>query len=225
MSEHVHVHVPEELGESDEGAGSHSPLFEFAAVVLLSAAAIGTAWSGYQASRWSGREAHQFAEAEALHSRSTRAVAQASAHRIEDVSEFERWLDLSTQGNQALAELHLEHFRPELRTAFDAWQAQDPLNNPAAVHSPLEMPQYEPAEAATAASLEKRADRRITGGTDARERADKYVLTTVFFASVLFFAGVSLRIRGSRLRLVVLGLGTALLVYGGVQLIVLPTLY
>jgi hypothetical protein len=87
------------------------------------------------------------------------------------------------------------------------------------------MPQYEPAEAATAASLEKRADRRITGGTDARERADEYVLTTVFFASVLFFAGVSLRIRGSRLRLVVLGIGTALLVYGGVQLIVLPTLY
>ncbi len=62
-------------------------------------------------------------------------------------------------------------------------------------------------------------------GTTARDRADEYVLTTVFFASVLFFAGISLRISREGLRMVVIGLGIAFLAYGAVQLILLPTLW
>jgi hypothetical protein len=47
----------------------------------------------------------------------------------------------------------------------------------------------------------------------------------VFFASVLFFAGISLRIASERLRMGILGLGVAFLVYGVVQIILLPTLW
>jgi VIT1/CCC1 family predicted Fe2+/Mn2+ transporter len=46
----------------------------------------------------------------------------------------------------------------------------------------------------------------------------------VFFASVLFFAGISLRIGREWLRMAVLGLGVAFLGYGVVHLILLPTL-
>ncbi len=120
---------------------------------------------------------------------------------------------------------HVQHFRPELRVAFDAWLAQDPLHNPAAAPTPLKMPQYQPAEAANATRLEQHADKLLEDGTTARDRADEYVLTTVFFASVLFFAGISLRIRLIGLRIVVLGVGLASFAYGAVQLIVLPTLW
>ena len=47
----------------------------------------------------------------------------------------------------------------------------------------------------------------------------------MFFASVLFFAGISLRISKERLRMSVLGLGVAFLVYGVAQIILLPTLW
>jgi len=87
------------------------------------------------------------------------------------------------------------------------------------------MPQYQPAEAANATRLEQHADKLLEDGTTARDRADEYVLTTVFFASVLFFAGISLRIRLIGLRIVVLGVGLASFAYGAVQLIVLPTLW
>jgi len=225
VSEHVHQHVPEELAEAGDASGARARILEILAVVMLSTAAIGTAWSGYQAARWAGREAHRFAEADALHAKSTRAVTRAGEDRLQDLSDFERWLDLQTTGNLPLADFHAQHFRDEFRPAFDAWLAQDPLNDPNAIPTPLKMPQYRPAEAARADQLEAEADHTLEVGTTARDRADEYVLTTVFFASVLFFAGISLRISREGLRMVVVGLGIAFLVYGAVQLIVLPTLW
>jgi hypothetical protein len=225
VSEHVHQHVPEELQEPDEAGTGRDRILEVLAIVLLSAAAIGTAWSGYQAARWSGREAHNFAIADALHARSTRAVIGAGEDRVQDLADFERWLDLETLGDQGLADLHAAHFRGELRTAFDAWLAQNPLNNPTAIPTPLKMPEYRRAEATRAKQLETDADQLVEDGATARDHADEYVLTTVFFASVLFFAGISLRITRKRLRMGILGLGVAFLLYGVVQIILLPTLW
>jgi len=225
VSEHVHQHVPEELQESGYADTRRERVFEVLAIVLLSAAAIGTAWSGYQAARWSGREAHNFALAEGSHAKSTRAVVSAGEARVQDLADFERWLDLETTGDQTRANLHAAHFRGELRTAFDAWLAQDPLNNPNAIPTPLKMPQYHQAEAERAAQLETNADHLIEDGSTARERADEYVLITVFFASVLFFAGISMRISRDRLRMSVLGLGVAFFLYGVVQIFLLPTLW
>jgi len=72
VSEHVHQHVPEELQEPWHAGAGRERIFEVLAIALLSTAAIGTAWSGYQAARWSGREAHNFAIADASCARSTR---------------------------------------------------------------------------------------------------------------------------------------------------------
>lgn len=217
--------MPEELQESRHAGTGREQILEVLAIVLLSAAVIGTAWSGYQAARWSGREAHDFALAAALHAKSTRAVTRAGEDRVQDLADFERWLDLETTGDQALANLHADHFRGALRSAFDAWLMQDPLNNPTAIPTPLKMPQYHQAEDERANHLEAAADHLLEDGATARDRADEYVLTTVFFASVLFFAGISLRISRERLRMGILGLGVAFLLYGVVQIILLPTLW
>lgn len=82
MSEHVHQHVPEELQEPWHADAGRERIFEILAIALLSAAAIGTAWSGYQAARWSGREAHNFALADTLHAKSTRSVIRAGEDRF-----------------------------------------------------------------------------------------------------------------------------------------------
>jgi hypothetical protein len=51
---------------------------------------------------------------------------------------------------------------------------------------------------------------------------DKYVLSTVFFAAVLFFAGISLRLDWQPLRVGVLCLGGAMLLGGAVFVLTLP---
>ena len=98
--------------------------------------------------------------------------------------------------------------------------AQQPERDPhAAEHAPVH-----PGRGRPATKLETAADQLVEDGATARDRADEYVLTTVFFASVLFFAGISLRITRPVLRMVILGLGVAFLGYGVVQIFLLPTL-
>jgi hypothetical protein len=222
MAEHVHLHTPHELSEPGAGTTHRERTLELLATLLLSIATVGIAWSGYQAARWSGIEARHYAEANTARTLANRASTAAGQDRLQDLLNFNRWLDASTQGNATLTRVYEARFRPEFRPAFQAWLLQDPLNNPAATPSPLLMPQYHPQEAALVNQLERKADRAFTGGRDATERTDAYVFSTVFFASVLFFAGISMRFAWLEMRIVVLGLGGLCLVYALIRVASLP---
>jgi len=222
MSE-VHVHAPPELGESaSRSAERREHRWELVATVLLAVATVGIAWSGYEAARWNGLQSQDFARANTARSEANRASTAAGQDRLQDLLNFNRWLEVTTQGNTALADLYQRRFRPEFVPAFQAWLAQDPLHNAAAVASPLSMPQYHLALLATSDHLERVGDQRFDDGRLATEHTDAYVLTTVFFAAVLFFAGISLRFGWERLRVTVLVLGVVFLGYGVARLATLP---
>jgi hypothetical protein len=110
--------------------------------------------------------------------------------------------------------IYERRFRPEFMPAFRAWLAQQPFTNPRAIPGPQYMPQYRLAETERAASLDAQGDKLYLEGTNAKSNDDKYILSTVFFAAVLFFAGISLRLLWRPLRLAVLGMAAAMLVLG-----------
>ena len=62
----------------------------------------------------------------------------------------------------------------------------------------------------------------IATGTTAKTNDDHYILSTLFFAAVLFFAGISLRLDWRPLRYGVLGMGTVLLLVGVGYVLTLP---
>ena len=146
-----------------------------------------------------------------------------SQERLQDLLNFNRWLEVSTEGNTQLADLYQHRFRDEFRPAFNAWIAQDPLNNQSAVASPLLMPQYVIKDEVQSDRLEKVGDARFAEGRDATENADDYIFLTVLFAIVLFFAGISLRFAWPILRLIVLGIGAVILLYGLIELSTMNT--
>src|SRR3954452_13122587 len=84
------------------------------------------------------------------------------------------------------------------------------------------MPQYRPADLARATALNASATATFRAGTDAKANDDQYILSTVFFAAVLFFAGISLRLAWLRLRLVVLTLAGVRLLGGSGLVTSLP---
>ena len=86
------------------------------------------------------------------------------------------------------------------------------------------MPQYRVPELDKADGLEREAAQHFEEGKKATEHTDAYVLTSVFFASVLFFAGISMRFVWQRMRIVVLVLAALSLAYGVVQIATLPIL-
>src|SRR4029077_3751076 len=129
MPEHVHVHAPHELSEPGEATTTRERWFEIAAALLLSLATLGIAWSGYQAAKWSGLQARRFTQASTARAFANRAQTQASQSRLQDLLNFNRWLEAEVAGNTAVANLYERRFRDEFRPAFDAWRAQgDPLD-------------------------------------------------------------------------------------------------
>jgi hypothetical protein len=224
VSEHVHIHPPEELAHSRGKPPGPERLWELVAAVLLSLATLGIAWSGYQAARWSGRQSQRYAQASTARSEANRASTLASQDRQQDLLNFNRWLEVSTNGNQTLASLYERRFRPEFVPAFKVWQAQDPLNNPNAIASPLNAPEYRLANALKSDQLERVGNLRFDQGKQATDHTDAYVLTTVFFAAVLFFAGISTRFDWINVRIGVLAFATFGLSYAAFRIFTLPYL-
>ena len=224
MPEHVHVHTPHELGEPGEHTSTRERWLEIAAALLLSLATLGIAWSGYQATKWSGIQARRYTQASTARSLANRASTLAVQDRTQDLLNFNRWLEVSTNGNTELAALYERRFRDEFRPAFQRWLADDPLHNNSAVPSPLREKNYVLANSVKADKLEVLGDVRFEQGKSATENADDYVFVTVFFAVVLFFAGISLRFTWLPIRIGILAVAAVLLAYGTIRIGTLPRL-
>jgi hypothetical protein len=222
---HVQVHAPHELGERGDpsgGSARRERILELGAVLLLSVTTVATAWSGYQAARWSGEQSQHFAQASATRIKAQRESTSAGQLRIDDLLLFNGWLNARDADDRGLAAIYERRFRPEFVPAFHAWLDQRPFKNRDAAPSPLYTPQYRPAALARAKVFDAEADSRYKEGTEAKTNDDKYILSTVFFAAVLFFAGISLRLDWLPLRIGVLCLGGVMLLGGAVFVLSLP---
>src|SRR5436190_19793037 len=125
---HAHVHAPHELTEGSESSGTPPDRFErrleLGAVLLLALTTLATAWCGYQAARWSGEQSQHYARASAIRIKALQASTRAGQLRIDDLLDFNGWLDARQAGNERLATIYRGRFRPEFEPAFRAWLAQ-----------------------------------------------------------------------------------------------------
>jgi hypothetical protein len=185
---------------------------EFVATVLLSIATVATAWSGYQASRWNGEQAAAFSRASALRIESTKAAGLADAQSQIDVATFIQWVDAYAQEQTELTDFYYERFRDEFKPAMDAWIAARPLRNPDAPLTPFVMPEYQVQARVESEQLEAEAESFSAMARTNIQRATNYVLGVVLFASVLFFAGMSTKLRSPRLRAFLLCFGVLIFI-------------
>jgi hypothetical protein len=194
----------------DPGETRFDRHFELVATVLLAVAAVATAWASYQSARWHGEQARAASASVAARVESTRAANVANRQGQIDVALFTQWVDAYARNETELAAFYDKRFRPEFKPAFDEWVATRPRKNPSAPLSPFAMPQYKLAANAAADRLEVKAAAASQRAGTFIQRADDYSLAVVLFASSLFFAGISTRLRSSSTRMVILGLGCAL---------------
>jgi hypothetical protein len=129
---------------------------EIIATVLLALATLGTAWSGYQASRWTGEQAKEFARGTGTRIESTKAASLADSQSQIDVATFTQWVDAYALRRTELADFYFKRFRAEFKPAVVAWIATRPLRNPDAPLTPFAMPQYKLAAQEESERLEAR---------------------------------------------------------------------
>jgi hypothetical protein len=179
------------------------------AAALLALATVATAWSGYQASRWNGEQAKAFSRGNAARIESTRASGLADTQTQIDVATFTQWVNAYAQDQGRLSSFYFRRFRAEFKPAVNAWVATRPLQNRNAPLTPFAMPEYQLAARAEADQLEADAEAFAAQARRNVQRATNYVLGVVLFATSLFFAGMSTRLRTPRLRVVLLSFGVA----------------
>jgi hypothetical protein len=182
---------------------------ELMATVLLSVATVATAWSGYQSTRWNGEQSKAGARANALRISSAKAAALANSQTEIDVATFTQWVNAYAQKQTELADFYFKRFRKEFRPAVEAWVATRPLKNPNAALTPFAIPQYHLEARAQAEHLDARAALYTAQALRNLQRASNYVLGVVLFASALFFAGMSTKLKSLRLRVTTLSVGCA----------------
>ena len=195
---------------------------EVVTTLLLAVAAVATAWASYQATRWNGEQARAGSRTTALRIDAARAAGLAAEQTQVDVALFIQWIDATANNDAELEDFYVDRFRPEFRTAFDSWIATDPFATPGAPLSPFALDEYQTAASAEAARLDQAAELSSATVSVNIQRASNYVLSVVLFSVALFFAGMSTRLRMSRLRTITVVIGCVVFLGTAVWLATFP---
>ena len=197
---------------------------ELIAVVLLSVTAIVTAWTGFQASKWGGAMSISFSQASSARIEAARLEADANRRIAVQVQLFTQWLQAYQDNDQQLADFLEQRFPEPLATAFPAWIDTQPLKNSEAPASPFDMERYDVPELEQAADADARAGAKFETALRDNQRGDNYTALTIAFATVLFFAALSGRMRRGRDQWILLGIGVAEFMVLAVVLLTFPKL-
>lgn len=199
------------------------------ATIVMAVAALATAWSAFQSDQWSDTVSFSLAQANAARTEAARSYTRAGQLTEVDLASFFAWIE-QAQREVAAGEIDASsgyepdpdtlsgflylRFRPEFRTAMDAWLATRPFITEGAPPTPFAMDEYVVAEATEAERLETLADEKYAAAEAADDNDDKYVMSTIIFAGIFLFAGLSTKMRTRLGQNLMLGLSVVLLIVG-----------
>jgi len=187
--------------------------------ILMGLSALATAWSGYQSASWSRQATLSYTRANIERSESIKDSLTANQFTFLDISLFTKWLDATFQNQTQLATFYVNHMRAEAKPAFDAWLAQDPLNNTNAPSSPFVMNEYVVQKRVEADTQENMASNDINKAQQSSKISSEYVLTTVVLALALFFAGMAVRHENRKIQFALVIIAFITFMYGSILII------
>jgi hypothetical protein len=135
---------------------------------------------------------------------------------------FSQYLNAHSGSNETLARFYSDRFRGEAKTAFDAWMATRPYENPNAPPHPFVTNLYHPRLQAEARDAEAESERLRQQAGEAGRTSRGYVLITVLLASALFCGGTASKFEHPWVRRSVLAVGLAAFSFAVERLWLLP---
>ena len=197
--------------------------------VLLSVAAVATAWATFQASQWADRQGDAVAAASIARTESLRLSNDAGQAEQVDTATWLEWLTAYSQGERERANFLKERFRPTLAAAHRNWAAKaiiGPNGKPTSVPdgTPFDQPTYVLPKAEEAERLAGNAETRMAEAQEASTTSTEFVTAALILALVMFFSGIATKFRNPRLQVVLVVLATGFLLIGLVRTFTLEQL-
>jgi len=196
---------------------------ELIATILMSIAVVSSAYCAWQATRWSGVQAVAFAEASTARVESSKAQSNGVQQAAYDASTLlELTLAYSRGETQTASTMKDRFMREEFVVHVDDWLAMEPLKNPDVPRTPFELETFSNAQMDLSEDLEEQAAVKFEEAKEANQTGDDYILATVYFATVLFFSGVSTKLDQRPLQWFVILLAAGGLAFGFFRALTLP---
>jgi hypothetical protein len=206
----------------ERGAERTRHWIDLVSAAILAGATMATAWSAYQSALWGRQYSAHSSKSLGAVVRVTKLSTLALQRTAVHANLFVHWIIAVNSGDSKSADFLLARFPEPLKTSTMAWRATDPMTNPQAPGSPFDMAEYKLPERLDADKWEQTATSEAAAAERAGDTANRYLLFTIIFASVLFFAGVSGKCRWNVMDVSLLILGALTLIGGVTAMIALP---
>ena len=175
---------------SRSGAPQTGRFIEVITVLFLGLATVGSAWSAYQVSQWNGVETDAARASAVFRIDSSKEYALATQKVAYDSASVSQYAQAVSTDNVKLQRFIRETLvRPDFLPILDSWKAQtDAGQLPTNL---LQDQDYLGALLAPSKDLDAKALAASVRSEEAGDNADGYIRLTLFFASALFFAGIT----------------------------------
>lgn len=195
------------------------------AAVILGVAAVLTAWGAYRESLVSDGVLRGYSEQQALITQANDTYGQSDAERSLEEQFFLQYAIQSATGNEAAAVYLEQTMSTEMWNAVSWWAEQDDSGpvSPFVPENPYFTELASQQLLVQGDELMAQADVKRTEAETADSVSDRFGLANVFFAIVLFLAGVATLLSRVKVQLGVLILSVAMLIGGIVVLVTTPT--
>jgi hypothetical protein len=209
--------------EPDEGKKKTQRIIEIVILVLLATATVASAWCVYEASAWGNVQMENVGAIALLQAQSIRLTNDDNTLRTIDVNMFLSWVQAASENQTGRMVFLEDRFRDEFRPAFNEWlQAAKPGEIPQG--TPFSLPSYSLKTSRELEQLKLNMSVNLDIVRQANANSDSYILTTVFGALVLFFAGVSGKWKWPVVTLVFIGIAVIFLVIVLQRVFTLPVI-
>lgn len=231
--------VPETTSPAPTTAPTHagpareswfSRQFELFIAVLLGVASVITAWASFQASLYDGEMSAANTKASVLAAEAESLYLEGNQQYVSDGQLFDRLTELeiqSTSADAAAAAVALEtvevlsfqSMTEDFSAAMD-WAAAENEADPEYFTHPQASEEYQSVLFSGYQEVKAEADAALESSAKFNELGDQLTLGTVLLAISLFLFGISAIIRSFRLRLIITGVSTVVMVVATVMSVI-----
>ena len=208
-------------GTGGQGKSHRERLIEIIAVLLLGVATVGSAFCGYEATQWNGEEARLVRESSAQHVESSRLFSLATQIISYDTNIVSQYAQAAAAKNEQLKAFYRKSLvRPGFLPILDRWEAE--VASGAFPQNLLEDKDYLDAQFADYRKVDAQATASTAAAEIAGSNSDAFLLTAIFLAVGLFFAGVTSSFRYALARYILLAAAAVTVAYSAARIVDLP---
>jgi hypothetical protein len=199
-------------------------MFEIIALLILATATICSTWCLYESYAWGNVQKEDLGAIILLEQESIRLTDDNNMLRTIDVNIFLSWVQAVSENQTGRMVFLRDRFREEFRPAFDAWLTSGkPGEIPPG--TPFTLPEYSLKTARDLTQVEQNISLKMVDLREASHTSGDYVLTTVFGALVLFFAGIAGKWKWPLISLICLGIAIIFLSMVLYRIFTLPVVF